>query len=191
MFKRKKRRHLSLQERYPQYKIGTGSYARDLEVLSWGEGATLTMGSYCSIAEGVKIFLGGEHRMDWVTTYPFSYLWDEAKHIPGHPRTKGDVTIGSDVWIGADAVISSGVSIGHGAVVAARAVVTKDVPHYAVVAGNPATIIKYRFNEETIKALLEIAWWDWDRDRISANIEHLLSDRIDEFIRINKSSNKR
>ncbi|HOW55273.1 MAG TPA: CatB-related O-acetyltransferase [Syntrophorhabdaceae bacterium] len=188
MFKRKKRRNLSLQERYPQYKIGTGSYARDLEVLSWGEGAILTIGNYCSIAEGVKIFLGGEHRMDWVTTYPFSYLWDEAKHIPGHPKTKGDVTIGSDVWIGTDAVISSGVSIGHGAVVAARAVVTKDAPHYAVVAGNPATIIKYRFDEETIKALLDIAWWDWDRDRIVRNIEYLLSDQIEEFIRKNKKS---
>ncbi len=181
---------MSLQERYPQYKIGTGSYARDLEVLSWGEGAVLTMGSYCSIAEGVKIFLGGEHRMDWVTTYPFSYLWDEARHIPGHPKTKGDVTIGSDVWIGTDAVISSGVSIGHGAVVAARAVVTNDVPPYAVAAGNPAKVIKYRFDEETIEALLEIAWWDWDRDRIAANIEYLLSGRIDEFIRINKKTVK-
>ncbi len=186
MFKKNKKRHLTLQERFPQYRIGTGSYGRDLEVLSWGEGATLTMGNYCSIAEGVKIFLGGEHRMDWVTTYPFSFLWDEAKHISGHPRTKGDVTIGSDVWIGADAVISSGVSIGHGAVVAARAVVTRDIPPYAVAGGNPAKIIRYRFDEEKINALLEIAWWDWERDRIVQNIEYLLNDRIDEFIRINK-----
>jgi len=184
MFKKRSDRKQSLQEKYPQYKIGTGtySYGGKLEVLSWGEGANLSIGNYCSIAEGVTILLGGEHRIDWITTFPFSVLWDEAKHITGHPKTKGDVIIGSDVWLGMECMISSGVTIGHGAVIGARTVVTKDVPPYAVAAGNPAKIVKYRFNEQIINDLLKIEWWNWDREKIVKNIEYLQSDRIEEFI---------
>lgn len=173
---------LTLQERFPQYEIGRASYGNPV-VRSWKEGAVLRIGSFCSIAAGVKIFLGGEHRTDWVTTFPFSKLWPEkAGHIPGHPKTRGDVIIGNDVWIGADAVIMSGVRIGHGAVVGTRALVTRDVPPYAIVAGNPASIIRMRFPEDVVKSLLEIGWWEWSDEKIARYMHLLLSDRIDGFI---------
>lgn len=172
----------TLQDRFPQYNIGKGSYASDLKVLSWGEGASLSIGHYCSIADGVAIFLGGEHRIDWVTTFPFNVLWREGGGISGHPKTKGDVVIGSDVWLGRECLISSGVSIGHGAVVGARAVVTKNVPPYAIVAGNPATIVRYRFDGCVVDALLKIEWWNWSDEKIKINIPLLLSDDVVEFI---------
>lgn len=172
----------TLQERFQQYEVGKGSYAGDLKVLSWGEGASLSIGNYCSIADGVTILLGGEHRTDWVTTFPFNVLWDEAKHIGGHPKTKGDVSIGSDVWLGRECLIASGVEIGHGAVVGARAVVTKKVPPYAIVAGNPAAVIRYRFDACVIDALLRIEWWNWSDDKIKESIPLLLSGRVSEFI---------
>lgn len=173
----------SLQERFPEYQFGKGTYAGKLAVLAWGEGATLSIGNYCSIADGVTIFLGGEHRTDWVTTYPFSALWDGARHIAGHPATKGNVTIGSDVWLGQSSVVLSGVTIGHGAVIAAYAVVTKDVPPYAIAAGNPARIIKYRFRSEEIESLLRIAWWNWPEEEIRKSLSDLLSEQIGQFIR--------
>ena len=134
-----------IHEKYPQYKIGRGTYGYP-EIFSWNEGATLQIGAFCSIASGVKLFLGGEHRVDWVTTYPFNVLWESGRHITGHPRTKGDVIIGNDVWIGTEAVILSGVRIGDGAVVAARAVVTKDMEPYAIYGGNPALAAKENKN---------------------------------------------
>lgn len=122
----------SIRELYPQYTIGRGTYGSP-RVLNWGEGAKLEIGAYCSIAAGVTIFLGGEHRVDWVTTYPFNVLWDCASHITGHPATKGDVTIGHDVWLGRNATILSGVAIEDGAVVGCNALVTKPVPAYGIV----------------------------------------------------------
>lgn len=172
---------ISLQEKFPQYDIGKGSYG-PLQVINFGEGATLTIGAYTSIAEGAKIFLGGNHRTDWVTTYPFNVLCAAAEHVEGHPSTKGDVQIGSDVWIATDAVIMSGVKIGDGAVVGARAVVSKDVPAYAVVVGNPGRIAKYRFNDSCIAALLRIKWWEWDDARIENAIPLLLNADIKKFI---------
>ncbi len=166
---------------YDRFAIGEGTYGFPT-VLSWGEGATLTIGRYCSIASGVTIFLGGEHRTDWVTTYPFSVFLDTAKHISGHPRTKGDVTIGSDVWIGQNATILSGVAIGHGAVIGAASVVTSDVDPYAIVAGNPAELIRLRFERETIEALLEIQWWNWPKHKVESSAARLLSSDISAFV---------
>lgn len=170
-----------LRDIHPLHEIGHGSYG-NLVIKSWGEGAKLRIGAYCSFADGVKILLGGEHRSDWVTTYPFNVLWDECKEHTGHPRSKGDVTIGHDVWIGTEAMILSGVSIGTGAIVGARAVVSKDVPPYAIVVGNPARIIRKRFDEETITKLLQIAWWNWEREKILSLLPLLLSNRVEEFI---------
>lgn len=179
----------TLQQKYPNYKIGRGTYSDDLKVYSWGEGSTLQIGSFCSIAVGVKIFLGGEHRADWVTTYPFSVLWKSAFSFSGHPKSKGDVIIGNDVWIGTEAVIMSGVTIGDGAVIAARAVVAKDVPPYAIAVGNPAKIIKKRFNDDAINRLLSVKWWNWDNNKIEQNLSLLLSSDIEIFLAKVESAN--
>jgi len=157
--------------------IGEHTYGA-LNIIDFGEGTTVRIGKYCSIAEGVTILLGGNHRLDWITTYPFPALldrWPEATGIIGHPQSKGDVAIGNDVWIGRDALILSGVTIRDGAVIAARSVVTKNVPPYAVVGGNPAKIIKVRFTEENISKLLELRWWDWPEEKIN-RYTHILCD---------------
>lgn len=177
-----KKRKKSLQERYPHYQFGRDTYGKPA-IHSWGEEATLKIGSFTSIASGVQIFLGGEHRVDWVTTFPFNVLWDEGKEITGHPKTKGDVLIGNDVWIATEAIIMSGVTIGDGAVIGARAVVTKNVPPYAIVAGNPAIVVKKRFDDKTIQKLLNIKWWSWSDSKIKAALPLLLNNKIDEFLK--------
>ncbi len=110
-----------------RYEIGEHTYGKP-RVISWKEGSTLKIGKYCSISRGVTIFLGSEHRIDWVSTYPFPYLWEEGKSIKGHPATKGDVVIGNDVWIGYGVTILSGVCIEDGAVIGACSLVSQDVP---------------------------------------------------------------
>jgi acetyltransferase-like isoleucine patch superfamily enzyme len=171
-----------LRAQYPQYTIGVGSYADSLDVHTWGDDAKLVIGRYCSFASDVQIFLGGEHRTDWVTTYPFSVKWPAGAGLRGHPRTKGDVIIGSDVWIALEAIITSGVEIGHGAVVGARSVVTRNVPPYAIVAGNPARLIRYRFTDATVIRLLKTRWWDRDESWIEAMLPLLCSNEIDKFL---------
>lgn len=167
--------------------FGEYSYAQPITVRSWGEGANYSVGKFCSIADEVTIFLGGNHRTDWVSTYPFPAFgrnFPEAIGIEGHPSTKGNVVICNDVWIGSHATILSGVTIGDGAVVGAYSVVAKDVPPYAVVAGNPARIIRYRFNEKIIKQLLALQWWHWPIEKIRKSVYLLCSDNIEKFIEI-------
>ena len=166
---------------YSAYEIGDWTYGKPA-VLSWGEGAKFQVGKYCSIAAGVTILLGGEHRTDWVTTYPFNVMWDGVSNVSGMPKTRGDVIIGNDVWIGRDAFIISGVQIGNGAVIGARSMVTKNVAPYTIVAGNPAKVVRERFTPEQREALLKIAWWDWSETRIREAVPLLLSGKIDEFI---------
>jgi acetyltransferase-like isoleucine patch superfamily enzyme len=166
---------------YKKYEVGEWSYGSP-KILSWDEGARLAIGRFCSIADEVTIMLGGEHRTDWVTTYPFSALFEGAKNFSGHPKTKGDVLIGNDVWIGREALILSGVTIGDGAVIAARSLVTKNVAPYSIIGGNPARQIRFRFPEDKVTALLEIAWWDWPLPKIEEAWPLLLSDDINAFI---------
>lgn len=145
-------------------------------------GARLSIGRYGSIADGVEILLGGNHRTDWATTYPFPALpglWPAAIGMSGHDATRGDVAIGHDVWLGSQAMIMSGVTIGHGAVVAARAVVTRDVPPYAIVAGNPAKVVRLRLPEAQVEALLASRWWELPPERVSQLLSLLMSERID------------
>lgn len=175
------KRDRTLQERYPQYRIGRGSYGNPT-ILNCNEGASLSIGNFCSIAGGVKIYLGCEHRSDWATTYPFNVLWPSASAILGHPKTKGDVTIGSDVWIGAEADILSGVKVGDGAVIGTRAIVAKNVPPYAVVVGNPSRVVKYRFEPSIVERLLNVAWWDWSDEFIEKHLPFRLSTDINLFL---------
>jgi len=165
-----------------RYRIGDHTYGKP-RVISWGEGTSLTIGKYCSIGTNVIIFLGSEHRIDWVSTYPFPFLWAEAKSIPGHPSTKGDVVIGNDVWIGFGVTILSGATIGDGAAIGASSVVARDVPPYVIAAGNPAQVIRYRFDEETIRKLLQIKWWNWPDEKVRENIHLICSDSINTFIK--------
>lgn len=165
-----------------RFQVGDHTYGNP-KVVSRGEGTSLRIGKYCSIATGVTIFLGSEHRVDWVSTYPFPFLWEEARTIQGHPATRGDVVIGSDVWIGHGATLLSGVNIGDGAAIGACSLVARDVPPYAIVAGNPAQVVRYRFQEETVRALLNIRWWDWPDEKVRAHVGLICSPSVDAFIR--------
>lgn len=170
-----------LREKFPQFKIGEGTYG-GLNVQFWNDGKTqLEIGAYTSIGSDVHVLMGGEHNVEWVSTFPFSAM-GIGPPVDGHPATKGNLTIGSDVWIGANAMIMSGVTIGHGAVVGARALVTKDVPAYGVAYGMPARTVKTRFDEPTIKALLAIAWWEWPKERVIAAAPMLQQPDIWAFI---------
>lgn len=171
----------AFKRRYPAFEYGAGTYGVP-EVHDFGDGAQLRIGAYCSIADGVEIVLGGYHRTDWVSTYPFPKKISEARHIDGSSFSKGDVQIGSDVWLCSNATILSGVTIGPGAVVAAGAVVTRDIEPYAIVAGNPARVIGWRFDERTRNALLAIQWWNWPRDEVIKVVELLCSRDADQFL---------
>ncbi len=166
---------------YKGFDIGDWSYGQP-KVYSWGEGSTLKIGKFCSFADGVIIIVGGEHRVDWITTYPFSELFEKAKLFKGHPKSKGDIKIGNDVWIGMNALILSGIEIGDGAVIGAGSVVLKNVEPYAIVGGNPAKLIRYRFDEQIITKLREIAWWNWPLSKIEEAWPLLLSSNINDFI---------
>lgn len=182
LFSKKRRKPAkTLIERHPDWNVGRHSYGDPL-LHDWGEGATLRIEAFCSFASGVQIFLGGEHRTDWVSTYPFNVMWPDAAQFGGHPATKGDVIIGNDVWVGAEAVILSGVTVGDGAVIGARALVTKNVAPYAVVAGNPARQVRRRFTDVQVARLLAVGWWNWSDERIAALLPLMLADDIDRFL---------
>lgn len=143
----------------------------------------LIVGNYTSLAGGAVIMLGGYHGLDRVTTYPHRLMMGLPGAVEdGIPEIKGDTKIGSDVWIGTESVIMSGVTIGDGAVVATGAVVMRDVAPFAVVAGNPARPVRWRFSEEQREALLQIRWWDWPRERVIEAVPLLASSDIDGFI---------
>ena len=159
-------------------KKGKYSYSDGtINIISDGSHNTeLIIGNFCSIAANVTVFLGNNHRTDWISTYPFGHIHPNPFNKfdgKGHPSTKGNVIIGNDVYIGTSAVIMSGVTIGDGAVIGASSVVTKDVPPFTIYAGNPAIFKKKRFNDDDIQFLLDLKWW-YMKDEIINDISPIL-----------------
>jgi acetyltransferase-like isoleucine patch superfamily enzyme len=176
------RQSKELPQRYPQYRIGRGCYG-PLKIETFGDRATVTIGAFCSFAKGVTILLGGEHRADWVTTYPFDRKYIRAKDVPHSSFARGDVIIGNDVWIGRDALILSGTTIGNGAIIGARSVVRGTVPPYAIVAGTPAKVLRPRFSPEVVAELQRICWWNWTDENIRCELAVLMKEPDLELLR--------
>lgn len=145
-----------------------------------GNHNTVTIGKYCSIAEGVILDCGFSHNHKFVTTYPFNPNWG-FQELPLNLKIKGDITIGNDVWIGEGSVIMSGVNISDGAVIGMNTIVTKHVCAYEVVVGHHR-VVDYRFTSNQIEKLRAIAWWNWPDEKVRENVPLLLSENIDEFI---------
>lgn len=147
-------------------------------------GDKLVIGKFCAIASGAKFIMNGaNHETAPISTFPFFIFrngWEELYDgdAPNFPY-KGDTVIGNDVWIGHDATIMPGVNIGNGAVIASKAVVTRDVPAYTIVGGNPAKPIRKRFSDADIERLEHIAWWDWDAEKITRHLKLITSTDID------------
>jgi len=158
--------------------MGRRSYGAPELLVFAGDPTRVRVGSFCSIAFGVRFVCGGNHRTDWVTTFPLDGALER-----GHPTSRGDIVIGHDVWIGAYATVLSGVTIGHGAVVGAGSVVTRDVDPYGVVVGNPAHLVRHRFDPDIVEALLRIGWWDWSDAQVDASVDQLLSGDVTGFVR--------
>jgi acetyltransferase-like isoleucine patch superfamily enzyme len=169
----------------PYCKFGDYTYGKPT-VIRWGEEGNLSVGKFCCISEKVTFLLSADHRMEWVTTYPFVSIkvQKQLKWMTPQPyiKSKGDIIVENDVWIGYDATILPNVTICNGAVIGAKSVVTKDVLPYEIVAGNPAKVIDCRFPSEVVDALLKIKWWDWNIKKIRDNVELMKS--ISKFIRV-------
>jgi virginiamycin A acetyltransferase len=179
----------------PNITVGDYTYYDDFEdVLNFEKnvryhfdfiGDQLRIGKFCAIASGVEFILnGGNHLVDALSSYPFSIFgngWEHAMEGRQFP-SKGDITIGNDVWLGYRSVILAGVTIGDGAIVGAYSVVTKDVPPYTIVAGNPAKEIRRRFSDADIERLLEMKWWDWPIEKISANVHLLTGNSVSDLL---------
>lgn len=181
--------HLNQVIEHPRIEVGAHSYYHDFApradyaaaiapYLFPFSGERLVIGKFVQIAHGVRfITSSANHRMDGFSTYPFENFMltaespaEDLAAVLATQGDKGDTVVGNDVWLGIEAMVMPGVSIGDGAIVAARAVVTKDVPPYSLVAGNPARVVKRRFPQPVIDALLAIRWWDWPLEKIEANV---------------------
>lgn len=146
-------------------------------------GDRLRIGRFCALATGTSFLMnGGNHRTTAPSTYPFLIFggawagrFDGEAEFPG----RGDTVVGNDVWTGWKSTILPGVTVGDGAIVAARAVVSRDVPPYAVVAGNPARVVRMRYGPRDVERLLRLRWWDWDAQRITLNIPAISGGDVD------------
>lgn len=169
--------------------FGRGSYG-GLDITSFGEKVHVLVGRFCSFAGGTTCLLGGNHPMQSVSTSPidvggvvkdiFGEVHPNLRPLPNKRINPKQVIIGNDVWIGRNAMIMGGVKIGNGAVIGASAVVAKNIPPYAIAVGNPARVIKYRFDEETIKKMLAVKWWNWSLEKIADNFP-LMND-VEKFL---------
>ena len=143
----------------------------------------LIIGSYCSIGSGAVFMMAGNqgHNSQWISTFPFYFQANIFKESKNAFKKAGDTVIGNDVWIGSEAMIMPGIIIGDGAIIASRAVVVKNVPPYAIVGGNPAQIVKYRFTKKQIEHLLDIKWWNWNEKKVKDNMNLICSASIDKL----------
>jgi len=148
-------------------------------------GDKLIIGKYCAIARGVKFIMNGaNHKMSGFSAYPFSIFrngWETVLPQLGELPYKGDTVIGNDVWIGYDATIMPGAHIGDGAIIAAKSLVVGRVKPYTIMGGNPATVLMQRFSDDTIRDLRRIAWWDWDREKVSRNLRAIVDGNLDNL----------
>jgi len=147
-------------------------------------GDKLIIGKFCMIASGATFIMnGGNHLSKSLSAYPFAIFgngWEHAMDGKNYP-SKGDTVIGNDVWIGHDATFMPGVQVGDGAIIGTKSVVTRSVPPYAIVGGNPAKVIAMRFPEETIEKLLALKWWDWDIERITRHVGDLTGGDVERL----------
>lgn len=159
--------------------IGKFSYGfENTKIYRWDEYCDINIGRYCSIAYGLRLFCGGNHNKNFITTFPFGKMFTEIfkNHLSDTVLlSNGNIEIGNDVWIGRDVTIMSGITIGNGAVIAANSHVVKNVEPYSVYGGNPAKLITYRFPHEIIEILQRIKWWEFDVEEIRDNLSILLS----------------
>jgi len=161
-------------------------FERNLRYNYGYSGARLTIGKYCALASGTTFVMpDANHAMAGFTTYPFPIFggeWAERLSVADLPvPEKGDTVVGHDVWFGCESMVMPGVTVGTGAVIAARAVVTRDVPPYVVVAGNPARVVRRRFDDATVARLLDLAWWDWPVERVTEAIPDLVFGRMERL----------
>jgi virginiamycin A acetyltransferase len=147
----------------------------------------LIIGKFFALAQGVKFIMSGaNHKLSGFSTYPFQIFgngWEQVMPKPGELPFKGDTVVRNDVWIGYESTVMPGVTIADGAIVAAKSVVVSDVPPYTIVGGNPVRVIRQRFADEVVAALLEIAWWDWSIATISQSLEAIVAADIDALRR--------
>jgi virginiamycin A acetyltransferase len=166
---------------------GAEHFERNVLYLFPFVGDRLVIGRYCAIARGTKFIMNGaNHKLSGFSTYPFNIFSDDWAHVTPLPEElpfKGDTVVGNDVWLGYESLVLPGVRIGHGAIVAARAVVASDVPPYAIVAGNPARVVKMRYDEASVARLLRIAWWDWDAARVTRHLAQIVGTDLDALER--------
>lgn len=163
--------------------VGRHTYGSPEVDVYKGSEARVIIGHYTSISPRVRFIPGGIHPTNWVSLFPFRILWQlSGAFRDGMPSTNGDIIVGSDVWIGCDSLILSGVTIGDGSVVCAGSVVTRNVSPYSIVAGVPARLIAYRFDEPTRNALLHLSWWNWTDDRIREAVPYLSSADVEGFL---------
>lgn len=184
LFRKKKSFFTKDQFSGEQFSIGAFTYGSP-HVKNYDRKSKLSIGRYCSFAAKVTILLGGEHRSNSASTYPFSEIphpWPETMQLPAMTHSKGDTHIGNDVWLGYGVTILSGITVGDGAVLGAGALVCKDVPPYAVVGGNPAKILKMRFDSDTVARLLKLSWWQWPEDKVRANIQLICNTDINSLL---------
>ncbi len=161
-------------------------FVKNVKYLFDFTGDRLVIGKFCMIASGVEFIMNGaNHLADAVSAYPFAVFggaWSEAMRGKSYP-SRGDTVVGNDVWIGYRAALLPGVKIGDGAIIGAYAVVTKDVPPYAIVGGNPAREIRQRFSPGHVERLRQLRWWNWDPEKITRNVHLLTGNDVEALAR--------